>query len=194
MFSLCKRGNTVRKDIEEALKKFEVGTFGNKSRIEQLAQNLSEFEDVIYIAPTNAKITTAGTSKVEKLPGIFVLTSQRILFGYTIGFSHALLTSDLSEIKMVTCRGNGLTGGHVEVHTYAKTIDILVKYKKEIIQNIQFAFDNTLAKYKQNIAQSHFPPGDDILAKIQKLADLKDKGILSEYEFTTKKSELLARL
>lgn len=38
------------------------------------------------------------------------------------------------------------------------------------------------------------PVADDIPAQIQKLASLKDAGILTEEEFTTKKAELLAFL
>ena len=34
----------------------------------------------------------------------------------------------------------------------------------------------------------------DVFATIEKLAELRDKGILSEQEFATKKAELLARL
>lgn len=37
-------------------------------------------------------------------------------------------------------------------------------------------------------------PADDIFVKIERLADLRNKGILSEDEFTAKKSELLGRL
>jgi len=35
---------------------------------------------------------------------------------------------------------------------------------------------------------------DDIFAKIERLADLRSKGILTDEEFATKKTELLARL
>ncbi|PZQ51485.1 MAG: hypothetical protein DI556_04810 [Rhodovulum sulfidophilum] len=38
------------------------------------------------------------------------------------------------------------------------------------------------------------PGGGDVLATIEKLADLRDRGILSEEEFAAKKSELLGRL
>jgi hypothetical protein len=37
-------------------------------------------------------------------------------------------------------------------------------------------------------------PEADIFAKIERLADLRQKGILSEEEFAAKKTELLARL
>jgi hypothetical protein len=36
--------------------------------------------------------------------------------------------------------------------------------------------------------------GDEILRTIEKLADLRQKGVLTEEEFAAKKSELLARL
>ena len=35
---------------------------------------------------------------------------------------------------------------------------------------------------------------DEIFARIERLAELRQKGILTEEEFTTKKGELLARL
>jgi hypothetical protein len=35
---------------------------------------------------------------------------------------------------------------------------------------------------------------EDVLATIEKLADLRDKGILSDEEFAAKKAELLSRL
>jgi Short C-terminal domain len=38
------------------------------------------------------------------------------------------------------------------------------------------------------------PAADDIPAQIRKLAELRDQGILSEDEFTAKKTELLSRL
>jgi hypothetical protein len=37
-------------------------------------------------------------------------------------------------------------------------------------------------------------PGDDIFASIERLAGLRDKGIISEQEFAAKKADLLARL
>ena len=38
------------------------------------------------------------------------------------------------------------------------------------------------------------PAADDVLAKIERLADLRARDILTEQEFETKKAELLARL
>ena len=45
-------------------------------------------------------------------------------------------------------------------------------------------------------ARPFSPPGDaaGILSLVEKLAELRDKGVLSEDEFTAKKAELLSRL
>lgn len=46
-------------------------------------------------------------------------------------------------------------------------------------------------------APAHAPAAgaaDEVFAKLERLAELRDKGILSEEEFAAKKGELLARL
>jgi len=183
----------MRQDIEQALKKFEVGTFGIKGDLKRLEEKIDNDESVIYISPTNATITTTATRKVEKLPGVFALTSRRIVFIYNVLLSHSMLTFDLSEIKSVNCHGNGLTGGHVEILTMVNAIDILVKYKKHIIQEIQKSFDNAISNHKEN-SQPNISSKDDVLAQIEKLSELNAKGILNEEEYSTKKEELLKRL
>ena len=49
---------------------------------------------------------------------------------------------------------------------------------------------------RENMGETTVPtaPAEDIPAQIQKLAALKDQGILTEDEFTTKKAELLAKM
>lgn len=97
---------------------------------------------------------------------------------------------------MVNCYGNGLTGGHIELNTLIKTFDILVKYKKDVIQSIQETFDETIEQYKHKSfsGSSTTFQGNDITTQIQKLSDLKDKGILTDEEFSIKKAELLSRI
>ncbi|MCX5515115.1 hypothetical protein C3941_12225 [Kaistia algarum] len=47
---------------------------------------------------------------------------------------------------------------------------------------------------EETLQPSPAPGSDDIFAKIERLAELRQKGILSETEFSQKKAELLARL
>lgn len=54
--------------------------------------------------------------------------------------------------------------------------------------------DSKSQKGQKNVDTKNKLDEEDILAKIEKMADLKEKGILSEEEFISKKTELLSRL
>lgn len=65
-----------------------------------------------------------------------------------------------------------------------RVIAIYHQYRKQIKQ----------ANSQPQVVMAAAPMQPDILDQIEKLASLKDKGILSEEEFTAKKAELLAKL
>lgn len=185
----------MRNDIEQALRDYEIKTFGNAKNIEKMEEVLTSDEKVIYISPTNAIKTNHLSKKKEKLPGVFAITSKRIVFRYSVLASIKTDSISLSDVESIGCTGNGLTGGHVTVSTGTKDFDFLVNYKKSVFQNVQHIIQQTVNDFRSN------PPGtsnassnEDILSQIQKLADLKDKNIISDEEFQTKKSELLSRL
>lgn len=180
----------MREDMNAVLKKFNVKTFGNKKNIERVESMLSGDERVLYIAPTNAVIKSVNTRKMEKLPGVFTLTDKRILFVYKAGFSEAVEIIPLMEIHDVNCAGNGLTGGHVTIHTMTKTLDVLVTYKKEVMKEIQrMIYEAAQAcRYAENAPASQNADG---IAQIEKLHDLFQKGIITEEEFTAKKMQIL---
>ncbi len=52
----------------------------------------------------------------------------------------------------------------------------------------------TVTWVRPEAAASPSPTGDDIPSKLRELADLRDKGILTDSEFEAKKAELLSRL
>lgn len=70
----------MRKDVEEALQKFQVKTFGNKKNIERAESKLRSDEKVLFVLPSNVSITTVNTRKRQTLPGVFILTDKRFLF------------------------------------------------------------------------------------------------------------------
>lgn len=183
----------MRQDTVAALKQFDVSTFGRGGIINKLEERLTPDETVIYIAPTNVTVTTTATRKTEKLPGAIALTSRRIIFTYKVLLDHKTISVDLAQVQSVNSRGNSMTGGHVEVLTMVNTIEFLVKYKKETIAAIQQAFETTIAAAKTPQVTAE-PAQTDVLAQIQKLAELQAAGVLTEAEFAQKKAELLARL
>ncbi|MDE6675443.1 MAG: PH domain-containing protein [Acetatifactor sp.] len=174
----------MRSDVEAALKEYNIKTFGNKKNLERVEGLFGPTEKVIYISPTNAVIKSVNINKTESLPGIFALTNERILFSFKAGFEESMETFSLSEIKSVNSFGNGISGGHIEIHTMTKTIDILVSYKKEAMQQVVNAIRN---------AQNSFNTsgGSSDLSQIESLHDLLQKGIITQEEFDAKKKQLL---
>ncbi len=99
----------------------------------------------------------------------------------------SLETIPVGEINSVNCRGNGMTGGHLEIHTITKTYDILISYKKEIMQKIQNTFEQAKSNTNTNVSQSVFSSADEIV----KFKHLLEQGIITQEEFDKKKQQLL---
>lgn len=179
----------MRADVDAALAKFKINTFGNMKNIERVTAKLWNDEQVIYIAPTNAVIHSVNTKKTEKLPGIFVVTDKRVLFSCKAASWVSDEIFELSEIKSVESSGNGLSGGQITIHTMTKTLQILVSYKKEMMQEIQNLIYKAMHDYK-NPEKTTAGTGDNI-GQIEKLHDLFQQGIITQEEFEAKKKQLL---
>lgn len=185
----------MKRETEQILKEFEVKTFGNVKNIENAESKLRPGEKILYLSPTNAIITTVNIRKQEKLPGISVLTNQRFFFVYKSLNIENTEEFSLDTLNSINCSGNGITGGHIQLHTNTKSYDLLITYKKDIMEKIRNTFTN--AKLNLNISSTmniSIITTNDIPEQIEKLSQLKNSGILTEDEFNSKKAELLARL
>ena len=180
----------MREDLAKAINEFKGRISKNDAkRIDEIVER---DETILFASNTNCIIKSVNTKKTEKYPGIAILTNQRFIFTYKILFNWALESSLVSEIQALNCFGNGLTGGHIQIHTVVKTYDILVTYKKDLAQKIQSAFDN--ARKNANVSTASPNSNSEVIEQIEQLASLRDKGILSDSEFQEKKQELLSRL
>ncbi len=177
----------MRKDVEEALKKYGVSTFGNKKNIEKAEGKLWDDETVFYVQPTNAVIYSVNIKNKKELPSVFLLTNKRVLVCSKIGLAETVETFALSEIKSVNSSGNSISGGHISIHTMTKTLDILVTYKKKVMQEIVDMINKVVYDYNNSTNEA----GSNNLQQIEKLYELYEKGILSKEEFETKKKKLL---
>lgn len=186
----------MRADTSKRLREFDITVLGNQKNIENAEELLKSDEDVLFVAPTNLEITTVNTRKVEKIPGVVFLTSQRFFFYYKIALSASYESVYLDEIRSVSSHSNGLSGGHIEISTITKTYDMLVSYKSDTARKIQSIFEEAKHDYMSAGSASSSPSfgNADVLAQLEKLASLKDKGIITEAEFNSKKADLLARL
>lgn len=183
----------MREDTQKALAEFEVSTFGNRANIEKAEVILNADEKVLFVNPTNLTVSSANTRKKEMFPGVVFLTDKRFVFHYQIMGNYSTDTILLSEIHSINCSGNGLTGSHVEIHTLVKTYDMLVSYKRSIAQKIQQIFESAKNAYNSQ-SNGIADPQPDILSQIERMSELKNKGIITEEEFQSKKKELLSRL
>ena len=180
-------------ETEQILRAYEVKTFGNVKNIENAESKLRPGEQILYISPTNTIITTVNLNKQDKLPGISVLTNQRFFFIYKSLNIEYTEEFSLDALNAINCSGNGLTGCHIQLHTFTKSYDLLITYKKDIMEKVKNTFTN--AKLNLNSSMNiSITTNNDILEQIEKLSQLKKSGILTEDEFNSKKTELLARL
>ncbi len=179
----------MRNDVIQAIETFQVKTFGNKSNIEGAEKLLYSDERVLFITPTNCTMRSLNTRKKESLPGVAILTDRRFIFHYKILLNTSTDTVALDEIRSVKCSGNGITGGHIEIHTMTKTYDILVTYKKDIMQKIQNTFDT--AKNSTSSKNTQTVPTVSSADEIIKFKQLLDNGVITQEEFDIKKKQLL---
>ncbi len=188
----------MRDDVAKVLKMFQIPTFGNKKNIENAEKLLHTDEQVLYISPTNCIIFSQNTRKNERLPGIAILTTKRFIFNYKIMLNTATDMVTLDEIRSVSYNGNGMTGGHLEIHTITKTYDILVSYRQDMMQYLQELFmwakNNAAENNNVSFNKTNTNQNPDIISQIERLAELRDKGIITDDEFQNKKQELLLKL
>ena len=189
----------MRNDVEQAIRKFDIFTFGNRNNIEYAETLLTPNEWVLFVTPTNLTVSYINTYKNETFPGVLFLTNTRILFNCRFLGIYFLETMPLNEILYVNCYDNVTERSHIGVHGFAKTYDISIPYRKGIAQVICQEIESAINNYKaQQAAQNSTPqqntPQPDIPEQIEKLAQLRDKGIITEEEFQTKKADLLSRL
>lgn len=181
----------LRADVEKAISEFSIKVFGNKENIKRAESMLQNDEKVLFVTPTNITISYTNILNREIIPGVVFLTDKRMIFYYQVLGSVKADTISLDEIRSTNFRCNGLTGGHIQVHTITKSYDILVTYKKNIVQKIQQTFENARNDFMTNKSEDKSP---DVIDQIEKLASLREKGIISESEFNSKKNELLSRI
>lgn len=132
--------------------------------------------------------------KGEYAPGLLFLTDKRVIFYAKQTFGrYEELVFPYGQINSVYSK-KGIIGDRVDITAIsdAVTIDYIPKRDgKIVVGKIREMME--IMKKPQVTVQSTAPTVD-IADQIEKLANLKDRGILSEEEFERKKTELLEKL
>ena len=185
----------MRNDVEQAIEKFKIFTFGNKKHIERAQEKLNNDEHVLFVTPTT--FTTSSSSKV--IPATLFLTDKRIVFYYC--FPSDQFDSDeipINKVRSVRYHENRHKSDRLILHSVNNSYEFTVISQaniRQIYQEFESIIDNYRTQLFAHIStQQQNIPQPDIPEQIEKLAQLRDKGIITEEEFQAKKADLLSRL
>lgn len=201
----------MREDIQKAIKEYEIATnLFFKKNVEAAEKYLDDSENVILCLDTNFCINYPDPTKKIALPGIIFLTHQRIIIYYKWKDEvvDVMPIEEITDIKPLDLR---LEGDHIQVYSADKIYDFLILTKQKglvvsVVQSKQAAFGKIYRAFlfaknpngfgEPDVVGTEKKPtqSSDIPDQIEKLSALKDKGIISEEEFQSKKTELLSRL
>lgn len=198
----------MREDTQKALKEYEISTFLFKKEIENAEKLIADNENVIIVLTTNFSITFPDPTKRVASPCVVFVTDKRMIILYKNGKDDVTDITPVAEFKSVLhVKDPTNNTNHIQVHTKDKIFDFLAipKVKAFSLSSQRDIDKKTLHMYNaflyaqnpngfENEADKIANQFSDIPEQIEKLAALKEKGIITDEEFQAKKSELLARL
>lgn len=151
-----------------------------------------------YILPTILADDETPLAIVSGLMGgntwLITLTNMRIIFldkGMVYGLKQATL--DLSSIVSVGARTKMMTGS-ITLSTTGQTytIENVMKGSVAPFTNIVNIARENLSKQPAKEREASAKPHYDVITQLEKLAALKERGILNDQEFSAQKQKILA--
>lgn len=161
---------------------------GYNSNLKAVASHLDEGESIVASCFGAYETKIMGQDSVRN--GVFLATEKRVVFFAKKLMGYDLESFPLSKVSAIEM-SKGLMGKSIALKMSGNDAKI-----KWINKGDPEALVNFVREHmgEQSAAPVAAPPAHDIPSQIQKLAGLRDAGILTEEEFTTKKAELLAKL
>ena len=123
--------------------------------------------------------------------GIFVATETRIVFYGKKLFGFDLETFPFKNISSIEM-SKGMMGHTITIFTSGNNAKMKWINNGDISKFIEYV--NSNIGTSQQPDNSKLSTENDIPSQLEKLAELKTKGILTDEEFSNKKSELLAKM
>jgi hypothetical protein len=167
----------LRPDIAEASARMG-WTFGGKREIKNLEEHLHDGERVSFLAQ----------GRYEDNQGIVALTEERLLFVFHGLTRQSVQDFALDRVTSVQTKA-GIGSGDLTVESYGHSAVI----KSIIKSDLKFLAD----ALRQRIAMREAPTPPtpaapvDVADQLEKLANLLDRGALSQEEFDAQKAKLL---
>ena len=164
----------MRKDVQNAIEKYNIKTFGLRKNLEKAEAALTNDETVIYVTPTNVM---SGPVKemgnfTPFLGSVFVTDTRVLLCRYNkSGFVYDTLP--LSTISTVKYFANGMSPSEIQIYTADTCYVFIDSYKPEVAQEVanlilsarkDFYFSHIFNKELDN-AHAFLNAVDDFFAK-----------------------------
>ena len=170
--------------LDRAVADFGNDTRANRKAIAALGESLRDGE--IPLA------SLAGQSSKERkaAPGLMLLTDQRVLFrGYRLGAAEEV-DMELSSVDSITAT-TGVVFGGVNVTVPGEIFvlnDTTKSHARVFAENARHALD-----FIRDVPQTQASAAtDDLVSKLERLADLHRSGALSDGEYADAKAALIA--
>lgn len=159
----------------------DYGSFFTKKERKYLPEVLDENEVL--------KAMTSGT--LDGNTWLICVTTKRVLFldkGMVAGLKQKdLLLEHITAVSSKT----GFLMGEISVATSGGSHEIK-NIEKKYVPMVTSVLNDMLRNKSAAPAQAAAPAGDDVVSKLERLAKLKEQGILNDEEFAAQKAALLA--
>jgi hypothetical protein len=138
-----------------------------------------------------------GEKEDRQYNGVLICTNQRVVFHSKGWFSEVNRSIPLEKVSSIDL-DKGLLFQSIKIHTSNDGIYVRSALKFEELQrfqkNIEEARDAKNLNSEENLQNNNSLAEDDPIAKIKKLSELKEQGIISDEEFNQKKKELMDQI
>ena len=172
--------NDLKAEYSRIAKEIGDDQFFTKKELNHLPQILADGEQILAF--------TSGL--MDSNTWLITLTDRRIIFldkGMIYGLKQT--TIDLDKVNAISGE-TGLIFGKIKVEDGAKERLIDMVWKKTVVNFTNKARDAIEAR-KRPLHQPAAARADDLVSRLERLAGLKDKGILSQQEFEQQNAKLL---
>lgn len=160
-----------------------------KKYVKMVADNLRDGEELQ--AAAQGMVRAPVLDKKDSLTdGVLVVTNQRVIRMSKFWIQESVQAVPISKISAVQTQTGMLGLVSIEVTTSNEQLEI--KVNKASAPALVEAIEKQRTALEGSVSTANEP--QDPLAQIEKLAELHAKGILSDKEFSTKKSQLLDKM
>lgn len=171
----------LRDEYNRISKEIGDDQFFTKKELKHLPKILSDGEQVLAFS----------SGVMDGNTWLITLTDRRIIFldkGILWGLKQSAI--DLDKVNAVSGE-TGLFFGTILIEDGASQRKITNVWKKTVVKFTNKVRDAIEARKNLHIHRSSSEPTDDFIAKLERLASLKDKGVINQQEFDEQKTKIL---